>query len=135
YAPDTFGLHRAGLDDIDPLRRALEDTTLVTDDRGSGLEAAVVVDFLGVVASEGGEIAVGRKPRGDLGGHEGCRPFLERGRRRVRGARLVGRGRYPKMRQAFARALSDRVRGADAQNLEQENIVRRFDQGEEPRTC
>src|SRR5262245_17957452 len=39
------------------------------------------------------------------------------------------------MREARPRALSDRVRRADPQNMEQEYVVRPFDQGEEPRPC
>src|SRR5215510_2785083 len=127
HARHTFALHRAGLYAIDPLRRALKDTTLVADDRRSGLEAAVVIDFLGIGAGEGGEIAgVGRKPCSDLGGNEGRRAFLKRACGRVRGG-VVGRGRYTKMCEAMARALGDPVGRADPQDLEQEHIGRRFD--------
>src|SRR5262245_2225214 len=87
HALDAFGPDRAGLYPIDPLRRSLEETTLVAHDRPPRLEAAVVIDLLGIGPGEGGKVAVvGRKPRADLGGNESGRAFLERARQRSGGS-------------------------------------------------
>src|SRR5262249_14747199 len=79
HALHAFGLHRAGLYAVGALTGALKEATLVADDRGSRLQAAVVIDFLGIGLGEGGKIAaVGWKPGRDLGRNESGRAFLER---------------------------------------------------------
>src|SRR5262245_30619822 len=101
HALDAFGPDRAWLYPIDPLRCAFEETTLVAHDRRPRLEAAVVIDLLGIGPGEGGKVAVvGRKPSADLGGNESGRAFLERARRQSGGGRrLVSWHRHAKMRE------------------------------------
>src|SRR5262249_26271091 len=114
HAGNTFGLHRAGLHAIDPLRRALEETALVADDGRSRLEAAAVIDFLSIGFGKGSEIAaVERGPGGDLAGNESGSALLDRRSGRIRSGRLVGGGRHAEKGEARPRALRDPVRRAD----------------------